>query len=78
MAGQDVGIRIRVERQLRDSFQAACASEMRQVSDVLREFMQNFADTHHEGRQASLFLGRSKGNALERRCKMDDENNAKR
>jgi hypothetical protein len=55
MSSKDVGIRIRLERELRDAFQAACASESRRASDVLREFMRHFAAQHLEGRQKSLF-----------------------
>lgn len=55
MTSKDVGIRIRVERELRESFQGACAVENRNASDVLREFMQAFADRHQGGLQAALF-----------------------
>lgn len=52
---KDAAIRIRVEKELHASFTAACQSENRQASDVLREFMRSFADQHHGGRQVSLF-----------------------
>lgn len=55
MSSKDVGIRIRVERELREAFQGACLAENRQASDVLREFMRLFADRHSGGLQASLF-----------------------
>jgi hypothetical protein len=55
MAGKDVGLRIRVEKRLREDFQAACAAEDRAASDVLREFMRSFADRSMNGRQPSLF-----------------------
>ncbi|QDA57201.1 hypothetical protein FHQ07_07685 [Thermomonas aquatica] len=55
MAMKDVGLRIRVERELRDAFRSACAAENRDASEVLREFMRSFAEQRHAGKQASLF-----------------------
>lgn len=52
---KDAGIRIRVEKELRTAFVAACQAENRQASDVLREFMQTYADQHQGGLQGSLF-----------------------
>lgn len=57
---KDVGIRIRVEQELRSAFAAACRAEDRQVSDVLREFMQTYATQHQNGRQRSLFAAATK------------------
>lgn len=61
MSSKDVGIRIRVEKELRDSFQEACMAESRKASDLLREFMRSFADQYGNGKQAKLFAR----NALE-------------
>jgi len=55
MSPKDVGIRIRVEKELRDAFQGACVSENRHASDVLREFMRSFAERNGGGKQSSLF-----------------------
>lgn len=52
MLSKDVGLRIRVEKELREAFQAACLAENRHASEVLREFMHAFAE-HHQ--QATLF-----------------------
>lgn len=52
---KDANIRIRVEKELHSSFTAACQSENRQASDVLREFMQAFADRHQGGLQPDMF-----------------------
>jgi hypothetical protein len=60
MSAKDVGIRIRVEKELREAFQSACLAEERQVSDVLREFMRAYADQHHDGKQASVFTAPSR------------------
>lgn len=59
-AMKDAGIRIRVERELRDAFLFACQSEERQASDVLREFMRVFADRHQGTGQGNLFSGQRK------------------
>lgn len=55
MTSKDVGIRIRVEKELRDSFQGACDVENRNASEVLREFMHSFAAQRVGGMQSSLF-----------------------
>lgn len=55
MSAKNVGVRIRVEKELREAFQGACLAESRQASDVLREFMRSFADQHSGGLQPSLF-----------------------
>lgn len=54
MASKDVGIRIRVDKSLRRRFRAACRAQQRAASDVLRDFMQAFADKQHEA-QRDLF-----------------------
>lgn len=51
---KDAGIRIRVEKELRASFVAACQSENRPASDVLRDFMQTYVDRQQVG-QGDLF-----------------------
>lgn len=46
MSGKDSGFRIRVERELREKFLAACREQDRPAAQVLREFMRSFvADT---------------------------------
>lgn len=58
MSSKDVGIRIRVEKELREAFRGACASEQLLASDVLRQFMRSFAELHSSGKQTSLFSPR--------------------
>ncbi|MBK3801836.1 plasmid-related protein [Azospirillum brasilense] len=53
---KDTGIRIRVDRGLREAFLAACQSEDRRASDVLRDFMQSYVERHQAG-QGDLFAG---------------------
>ncbi|WP_323828758.1 plasmid-related protein [Pseudomonas sichuanensis] len=54
MKNKDVGLRIRVEKDLREAFQVACSAEERRASEVLREFMQLYVDKHERG-QGGLF-----------------------
>ena len=54
MHTKDAGMRIRVERELRDDFVAACQSQGLVAAEVLRHFMRGFADKHRS-EQAALF-----------------------
>ena len=53
---KDAGVRIRVEKDLRDAFVALCQTEGRRASDVLREFMQTYVE-RRQGGQGDLFTG---------------------
>lgn len=55
MSSKDAGLRIRVERELREAFQGACLAENKNASEVLREFMQVFADRYQGGLQQDMF-----------------------
>jgi hypothetical protein len=55
MSSKDVGLRIRVERELRKALQRACLAENLNASEVLRELMQAFADRHQGGLQPDMF-----------------------
>lgn len=55
MSSKDVGLRIRVEKELREAFQGACLAENRAASEVLREFMQVFVDRQQHGLQPDMF-----------------------
>lgn len=55
MSSKDVGLRIRVEKELREAFQGACLAGNRGASEVLREFMQAFTDKYQGGLQADMF-----------------------
>jgi len=55
MLSKDVGLRIRVEKELREAFQGACVAEDRGASEVLRAFMQAFVDQRHGGLQPDMF-----------------------
>ena len=51
---KDSGLRIRVERDLREAFVQACRAQDRHASDVLRDFMRVFTEKQLKG-QADLF-----------------------
>jgi hypothetical protein len=42
MTKKDVGLRIRLDRELRDEFVAACQGHDRPAAQVLREFMREY------------------------------------
>lgn len=65
MSSKDVGLRIRIEKDLREAFQLACTAEDRKASEVLREFMQCYVERHERG-QGALFpeLGEARLNSL--------------
>lgn len=61
---KDAGIRIRVEKDLRNTFLTLCQAEGRRASDVLREFMQTYVD-RRQGGQGDLFAGPVRPEPLE-------------
>jgi hypothetical protein len=54
MSTKDAGMRIRIERELRDAFVQACQAQGLAASEVLRDFMRSFA-AKHSSAQAVLF-----------------------
>lgn len=56
MSLKDSGMRIRVEKELRDAFVQACRAQDRRASDVLRDFMRVYTEKQLKG-QADLFAG---------------------
>ena len=43
---KDVGLRIRVQRDLREQFLEACRSQDKPAAQVLREFMREYVNAH--------------------------------
>lgn len=43
---KDSGLRIRVQRELRDRFNEACRAEDKSAAQVLREFMRAYVERH--------------------------------
>jgi len=54
LSNKDSGMRIRIERELRDAFVQACQSQGLVAAEVLRDFMRTFA-AKHSAEQAVLF-----------------------
>lgn len=46
MKTKDAGLRIRIDRDLRESFVAACRDQDKAAAQVLREFMRDYVTTH--------------------------------
>jgi hypothetical protein len=53
---KDAGLRLRVERALRDEFVSACRAEGRSAADVLREFMRLHVAQTRAAAQQDLFV----------------------
>lgn len=60
MMTKDAGLRIRIDRELREAFVAACREEDRPAAQVLREFMRDYVASHPHG-AASGDIGQRKG-----------------
>lgn len=56
MSAKDAGMRVRVEKGLREGFVKACRTQGLFASDVLRDFMHGYAERHQNGLQGNLFL----------------------
>jgi hypothetical protein len=54
MSTKDSGMRIRVEKEVRDAFVQACHARNRPAAEVLRDFMRTFTEDQERG-QAELF-----------------------
>lgn len=54
MSIKDCGMRIRVEKELREAFVQACRAQNRPAADVLRDFMRAFTEKQLQG-QVDLF-----------------------
>lgn len=59
---KDAGLRVRVEKELREEFVGTCRLQGKHAAEVLRDFMRAYVDRERGGRQASLFTtgGRTK------------------
>jgi antitoxin component of RelBE/YafQ-DinJ toxin-antitoxin module len=62
MSTKDSGMRVRIERDLREAFVNACQAQGLAASEVLRDFMRSFA-AKHSSEQAMLFGQASKRSA---------------
>jgi len=62
MSGKDAGLRIRVERALREEFLEACRADDRPAAQILREFMRGYVKRHADNKNKKpidthLFVG---------------------
>ena len=55
MATKDAGLRIRIERSLREKFLEACRTEDKPAAQVLREFMREYVAKRQVEAKRSLF-----------------------
>lgn len=60
MSSKDAGVRVRVEKGLRDDFVKACRAQGLAASSVLRDFMLAYAERHQNGLQGNLFVSNKK------------------
>ena len=59
MAGKDSGLRIRVERPLREAFLEACRTEDRPAAQIIREFMRDYVAQHSSDKAEDRVTNRS-------------------
>lgn len=59
---KDSGLRLRVDRELRTEFVAACRAEGKTAASVLRECIRQFVDRARAGQQ-ELFVGKGSARA---------------
>lgn len=52
---KDAGLRLRVERELREEFTDACRAEGRPAAQVLRDFMRDYVSRNRAAAQHELF-----------------------
>lgn len=57
---KDVGLRIRVQRQLRDEFLQICHAEDRPAAQVLREFMREYVMAHGSANDTAKLLAKKR------------------
>jgi|GEM_PF-3149019 len=58
MAGKDAGLRIRVERGLRDDFLKICRAQDRPAAQVIREFMRRYVSENEADEDNHTYQGR--------------------
>jgi hypothetical protein len=51
---KDVGLRIRVQRELREQFLEACRMQDKPAAQVLREFMRSYVEQHAQEAEPSI------------------------
>ncbi len=51
---KDVGLRIRVQKELREQFVEACRKQDKPAAQVLREFMRTYIEANEPGSQQKI------------------------
>lgn len=58
---KDSGLRVRVEKELREEFVGTCRLQGKPAAEVLRDFMRAYVAREHGGRQSYLFTTTTSG-----------------
>ena len=58
MTVKDAGLRIRIERGLRDDFLEVCRMQDKPAAQVIREFIHDYIVEHKDSAQGTLFPAR--------------------
>ena len=69
---KDSGLRIRVQRELRDRFNEACRAEDRSAAQVLREFMRAYVERHESRRMTPVRAHLCGGLPTIIECRLDE------
>jgi len=67
MTTKNVGVRIRVEEELRENFQTACSAQGKAAAEVLRDFMREYSMVHRYNQQGDLFSEGAAGPRIDKR-----------
>lgn len=62
---KDVGLRIRIDRDLREQFVRACQADDKPASQVIREFMRDYVRQHNELLRENIYKGHQSENNAE-------------
>jgi len=61
---KDSGLRIRVQRDLRDSFLDVCRAQDKPAAQVIREFMRAYVDSHRQSEGSPAASGKRQRQGL--------------
>ena len=75
-AMKDVGLRIRVQKELREEFLAACKAQDKPAAQVLREFMRSYVDKQPATKRRSAWHS-AKGDVAGAPRRREDEQTPK-
>lgn len=60
----ETGMRIRVDQKLRSEFVSLCRNEDKTASQVIRQFMRDYVESHYDNSQEDLFENTSQSNDI--------------